>query len=166
MQSVINEFDIINLMSKIRWIIILVVLILAGFLIQKYLTGSRARAYEFSGSIQKVDGQTLYLHGNYNSPDHPEWRAESQAVDVKVRVGSDTKLVKITILRPADFAAQIRAGKAIDPETLKQEISAGSINDLASGKVNGAVIETSNNIYGDKNFTAQSITYYYAVDEK
>lgn len=153
-------------MNKMRWIIILVALVLAGFLIQKYWAGSRVRAYEFTGSIQKVDGQTIYMHGNYNSPDHPEWRADVQAIDVKVRVGLDTKLVRITIHRPANFAAQVAAGKAVDPGNLKQEVTAGSLADLASGKVNNATIETNSSIYGDKKFTAQSITYYYAVDEK
>lgn len=153
-------------MSKVGWIIILIAVVLAGFLTQKYWAGSATRAYEFTGSIQKVEGQTIYMRGNYNSPDHPEWRADARAVDVKVRIGSDTKLVRITIHRPANFAAQIAAGTVIDPRTLKQEVTTGSLADLASGKVNGATISTSSNIYGDKKFRAQSITYYYAVDEK
>ena len=154
-----------KLMNKTNFVIILIILA-AGFLIQKFWLGSDIKAYEFTGSIQKIDGQTIYMHGNYNSPDHPEWRSASQAVNVKVKVGSDTKLVRIAIYRSPDFAAQVAAGKTVDPETLRQEITTGSLSDFAGGNVNGATIETSSNIYGDKNFLAQSITYYYVFDEE
>lgn len=151
-------------MNRSRWIILLIVILVVGFLIQRYWNLSGAKAYEFTGSIQKVDGQTIYMHGNYNVTDHPELRATGKALDVKVKVKSGTKFIRITIYRPANLAILLRAGKVVDPTTFKREVKTGSLEDLASGNVEGAVIETNNNIYNHNSFGAQSITYYYPVD--
>ena len=152
-----------KLMNKTNFVIVLIILA-ASFFIQKFWLGSDIKAYEFTGSIQKIDGQTIYMRGNYNVPDHPELRNESQAFDAKVEVKSGTKFVRITIYRPADLGEQLKAGKVVDPGELKREVKPGSLEDLVSGRVEGAVVETNNSIYNKRSFVAQSITYYYPVD--
>ncbi|MEK7138613.1 MAG: hypothetical protein AAB799_00335 [Patescibacteria group bacterium] len=153
-------------MKKIRLVLALVVIIVVGLLIQKFWPTSDIKAYEFTGSIEKVEGQTMYMRGNYNVADHPELRDNGRSFDAKIKVKSDTKFVRINIYRPADLGAKLAAGEAVDPSTFRREVKSGSLEDLKSGMVKEAVIETSKSIYGKESFSAQSVTYYYPVDEE
>ena len=152
-------------MKKMKLIIILVIILIVVFLIQKFWQTSDIKAYEFIGSIERIDNQTIYMRGNYNIADHPELRGEDRAFDAKVKVKPDTKFVRINIFRPANLGEQLKGGKVVDPDTFRREVKPGSLNDLKSGMVKEAVIETSRSIYGKDSFSAQSITYFYPVDE-
>lgn len=152
-------------MRKRRLIWVILILILAGLLVFFFLgRRSSVQAYEFNGSVQKVEGQTVFMRGNYNAPDHPELRGGDRTLDAKVKVNKDTKFIQIAIYRPADLNEQIKNGKVVDPSEFKREVKTGSLEDLAGGNVQGAVVESAKNIYGRSSFTAQSITYYFPVD--
>lgn len=146
-------------------LIVIIVLAIAGLFVKKYLSAPGVQAYEFTGSISKVDDDVIYMHGNYNVTDHPELRGDDMAIDAMVRIKSGTKFIRITIYRPDNLAEQLASGKAVDPSSFKREVKAGSVEDLMGGNVRDAIIETNKNIYGKESFAAQSITYYYPVDE-
>lgn len=143
-------------------IIVLVVLVLIGFLIMYFVKGSSVKAYEFLGQIDRVEGNNIYMHGNYLGPNHPEFSKPENAVDVKVIANSSTDLVKIVIYKPVSS----KNDRFRDPKNLKKETMIGSIEDLASGKVVDATIITDKNIYGKTKFSASNISYYWLVEVK
>ena len=152
-------------MKKMRLILALVVVLAAVFLIQKFWPTSDIKAYEFTGVVEKVDGQTIFMNGNYNIADRPDLRDESQAFNAKVKLKSDTKFVRINIYRPAALGQRIQAGEVVDPSTFRREVKPGSLDDFKNGMVKEAVVETSKNIYDKESFFAQSVTYFYPVGE-
>jgi len=158
-------WDILNIQMKQRILIIVILLaVIAIGVFAYYRHGSSVKAYQFTGSVEKVGGNTIAMHGNYNIPEKPELKNQTKAFDAKVKVNEDTKFVRITIHRPKNMAEMIKAGKFVDPEKLKQEVGVGSLADLSSGNVEGATVESESNIYYRRTFTAQSITYYYPVE--
>lgn len=151
--------------NKIFWIIILAVIAGGLLLVQEYYWGGRpqgADAYEFNGQIEKVSGDTIYMKGNYSSPAHPEWAGPDNAVSVRIKVASDTDLIKVIIYRPRNFDP----AKFIDVGKLRQEVMLGSIDDddLVSAGSFYTVVRTETNIYRKTRFTAEAVNYYVAVD--
>lgn len=142
-------------------IIVLVVLVLVGFLSAYLIDRNSVKAYEFVGKIEKVEGNNVYMHGNYLSPSHPEFSKPENAVDVRVVVKSSTELLKIVLYKPKNFNTK----NIVDPKSLKQEVLAGSIEDLSSGQVMELSIRSKSNIYNKSRWTASVATYYYPVDK-
>ncbi len=151
---------------KTKDLLLLVLAFAVAFLIWQKYSGPDINpefvSREFTGQIDKVDDKTIYMTGNFTVAGHPELLGREKAIEAKVKVTNATKLVKILIYRPADL---ISSGKVVDPRDLKQEVTTGSLDDLAGGTVDGATVVSDVNIYGRSKFDASTITYYWAVDQ-
>lgn len=144
--------------KKLFFAILATVVIIAAAAVWGYLGKGQVKAYEFAGRIEKIEGNVIFTKGVYQNEENPKGIELAEA-EKQIVVSQDTELVKITQIMPT--VAELEAsGGFYEPEKLKSEQSAGSMDDLNAGLTDGVFAKSSKNIYNKSKFTATEITYY------
>jgi len=138
-----NKFSIIMA-------VLIILAVVAYFVFPFGEKAEEVEAYEFFGQVQNVEGDIVYMNGQYMNT--ATIFIGEEVVSVQVEITPETKLIKELIYLPNDELS--------DPGELQREVVEGSVNDLIENEALGFItIKTNENILGDLNIVASEINY-------
>ena len=137
-------------MKKVIFILLLVAV---GFFLWQRGTVS---SYEFSGQIEKIEGNLIYARGLTADSDKPESYHAERIRSVVASVDNDTvferevwHMLTAEELKKSDGKWEL--------SQLRKETQEGSLSDLDAGS--SVTIESRNNIYNKTEFRAKKVKY-------
>lgn len=140
-------------------VLVIISLTVAGFFASKFLFGERGESKEFIGQIKKVENNMILARGVFVNPDKPELAEEVSTKDVKIKISSETTIVKILMYMPT-LEELKKAGGKWNPADLKQEETIGTLTDLTHEKEGLTIRALSDkNIFNKTKFTAKKIEF-------
>lgn len=113
-------------------------------------------AYEVAGPIEKVEGSTIFMNAVFKAEDGTALNGEH--IPVRVLVTATTNIVKTEMQLPSDEELAASGGY-YQPAKLPQVNVAGTLADIASGRVDGVFVKAATNIYGRTQFEAAEVRY-------
>src|SRR3989344_6321013 len=143
--------------GKMAIIVILAVLILAGFL-YRILFIKTYESKEFIGPVEAVEGKYILSTGVFTVIDHPEFYEPDKRKTVKIEITSNTEIIKILMHMPTLEDLEKTDGRW-NPNEFWQEEKPGSIEDIKKGNGMMLKVSTKNNIFNKSKFQAQKIEY-------
>ena len=158
--------------KRILFSVIVAILILFALITYNrwgfYLFGGKIESREFAGHVNNIEGNLIYVSGNFVSSDHPETRKSGS--DIVVEINSETKF-KRTLLYLPTKSELAKTNGVFDPKNLKRDVNEVNFNELVNdynSRINylgGITIyaRTQKNIYGTKKILASEIEYNIAA---
>lgn len=150
------------LMVTLIAIIFLTTTICLILIINRY--GIDARG--FGGTIEKIDGSSLFVFGSFIDDNHPEILRKTELVEIMIT--DKTKILKRSIFLPTRKELEISGGY-YDGRKLKREESISDLNSLINYYQNGYVfliVKSNKNIYGERKFFAEELIYEIGVESQ
>jgi len=142
---------------KIGLMAVLILAVAAGVGWSLYNRSPKIDIDRFAGLIQKIEGNTIFLNGIYQSDKYPEVTGDRR--DVQVTVTSQTKFIKQVVKFPTPEEIKASGKNYFIVGDMPKVETAGSLEDLAAVNPDGIFVTSLNNIYGQSQFTASEITY-------
>lgn len=156
-----------HLTTKTKKVIMWYLVILAAVIISIWIFGRypgtpRIISNEFVGQVEKIEGNTVFVKGNFHSDNHPETLKPENRVEVQVTVGSKTTIARTSIMIPT--AAELKKTNGLfDSSKLPQQTTNISLADLTTAIKSQQNIMldilATENIYGRSKFTASKMSY-------
>lgn len=141
-------------------LVIALVLVVAGFFVSQFFLMEKITSKEFIGSVQKVEGNIVFLKGLYVVPKKPEiMKKEGLDQEVQVVVDGKTEIAK-TLMHMPTVKDLAKTNGRWDPDKLQKEEVGGVISDLTDKK-QGLIIKvlTDNDIFKKTKFIAKRIEF-------
>ena len=153
--------------KRIKWLYVIGVLVAVAILwlvfagrgdSPKGVFDEDLNSTEFAGRIERIEGNTIFLNGNFIVTDRPEFLNAENIIDVAVTVSETTEFIKNTVYLPSPEEVADTDGY-FNASDLRQEKTAGSFDDLISDIGLGLEVTANGNIFGQTQFTASKIEY-------
>ena len=123
----------------------------------------QTQSFEFSGLIEKVEANTVYVNGSYFADGKPV----TAPATVRIQVSDKTKLEKNLWYMPTAQELQTTGGRWT-PDSIKKETAVGTFDDFKSERGVGMQIhvKSNDNVFNKPKFTADNISYVEEVVQR
>jgi hypothetical protein len=145
-------------------IIGLLILLLAGVGYWFYMQSQKPKATEFAGSIEKIEGNIVYLSGTFVTDDP---RIERTTRTIQVEVDDSTKFTRVVVEIPSRQEIE-KAQGFIDAPKLPRVESSSSFSAMVSDNSDqntygglSVYAKSGTNIFGKDKFVASEIKYVF-----
>ena len=134
---------------------ILVLLLLGAWYIS-YKPGEKIKVYEFAGNMERMEGDTVWLKGNYSSEEVQGLSGPENELVMEVKFTPDTKAEKVTWV----FPPEAEKTGIYDFSLATKGTVEGSLEDWKALGLNGMIVRSEKNIYGKTQMEAASFRYF------
>lgn len=153
--------------NKKIYIVLSVLVVLAGILVGQVWFGERVAADGFQGQLQEVMGNSIFISGAYLDGDIPLDPTNRKRIEILV--GPNTKFTKTVeyLLPMAEVIKLQESGQNYKIEDLKREKIEGSLADIVKAAGSGIPVTArvkKGNIYGKTKFKVDTIDYFKLVN--